>query len=239
MKNVLFVTNVVFLGIILFMSCNKADLATAPAVIQPCNPCTDHTKTGFTGITANRAKSMFNDYRTMNQPLLQIAEGNDDANRIWFSLENLKNFIWKVEQEVCKHPCARPLKLGIRIYYGRYPADMNVPGLTDLPDEYAQHHTLFMVPTYQDAVNDNIQWDFDPLHWGNSTCMPTPLVDLFKNISPAGIPFGNQESMFFSIAEKQYCKNADGSISQWGIMNHGNMNPPPPPGNIDGSGFIP
>ncbi len=230
MKNVLFVTNAIFLGVILFMSCNKADLATAPVAAQPCNPCTDHTTTPFAGITPSFAKKIFTNYKTLNQPLLQISEGNPDANSIWFSLESLKNFIWKIEKETCKHPCPNPLQLGIRIYYGRYPVNMNNPDVTGLPDTYAQHHTLFMVPTYQDLGNSNVHWDFDPWHWGTDNCKPAPLGDLMKN--PTFVA-ANKSMLLFSIKENQYFKSADGTLTQ-PVMNHGDMSPP---GTIVGMGL--
>jgi hypothetical protein len=237
MKKILIILNALLLGIIVFMSCNKRDTLAPVAVSRLCNPCTDHTSTPFTGITGNLAKSMFTDYKTYNQPLLQIDDATPDANRIWFSLEALKNFIWKVEQEVCRHPCADRLKLGIRIYYARYPGDMNVDGLSTLPDSYAKHHTLFMVPTYQDAVNSNIQWDFDPYHWGNNNCKPTPIAELLRGSSTSTSGLGAQKFMIFSIGGPQYYRGADGTLTDWTAMNHGNMAPPPPPGGIDGSGL--
>jgi hypothetical protein len=229
MKNVLFITNAVFLGIILFMSCNKADLAAAAVTPEPCNPCTDHTSTPFTGIKPSLAKKLFTDYKILNQPKLLIDKKIPDANSIWFSLESLKNFIWKIEQETCKHPCANPLQLGIRIYYGRYPSEMTEPGLAGLPTSYAQHHTLFMVPTYQDFVNSAVHWDFDPRSWGTDNCKPTPMSDLYNNPS---FVLANKEMLVFSIKEDQYFKSADGTL-QW-IMNHGDMSPP---GTIVGMGL--
>jgi hypothetical protein len=236
-KKVLIVTNAALLSIILFMSCNKTDLTTSPVLPSPCNPCTNHTGTPFVGISGNLAKSMFTDYKNQNQPLLQLDDGTEDANRIWFSLETLKNFIWKIEEEACKHACIRPMNLGVRIYYAKYPDNMNNPELNTLPANYAKHHTLFMVPTYQDISNNETQWDFDPWHWGSNACEPTPLVDLFKNASSVVSPFGANKSLILTLGETNYYKSANGTISEW-AMNHGNMNPPPPPpGSVDGSGF--
>jgi hypothetical protein len=242
MKQISVILNLVLIGIILFMSCSKRDAAVdnladeemAAALRTPCNPCTDHTTTPFEGLTATLAKSMFADYRNLNQPLLQIAPGIPDANRIWFSLESLKNFIWKIEQEVCKRPCAKPLKLGVRIYYARYPNSMTHPELVGLPEEYANHHTLFIVPTYQDETNSNINWDFDPWHWGTDPCKPTTMAQL---LGPTSLIPPGKKSLIFTIKENQYYKSATGALVQMGIMNHGNMSPPPVPGNVDGSGL--
>jgi hypothetical protein len=237
-KKVLIISNVALLGIILFISCNKTELGEAPVSPKYCKPCTDHSGTHFEGISGNLAKSMFTDYKNENQPLLQLDDGTEDANRIWFSLEALKNFIWKIEEAACKHPCIRPLNLGIRIYYAKYPANMNHPELNTLPDNYAKHHTLFMVPTYQDMSNNDIQWDFDPWHWGDKACAPTPLVELFRNPMITVDTFGTTKSLILTLGETNYYKSAGGVISEW-VMNHGNMNPPPPPppNTEDGTGF--
>jgi hypothetical protein len=242
MKKILIILNALMLGIIVFMSCNKRDTLAATTVASlcsPCGPCTDYSSASFPSISPYLAKSMFTDYKNLNQPLLQIDDGSPDANRIWFSLEALKSFIWQVEQEVCKHRCTTPLKMGVRIYYARYPQTMQHVDLTGLPSNYAKHHTLFMVPTYQDATNENIQWDFDPWYWGRSNCTPTPLAELIRNgVYPAPSSTGiSRSSIFFPNGAPNYYRNADGTISQWTAMNHGGMTPPPPPSNTDGTGF--
>jgi len=84
-----------------------------------------------------------------------------DATSVWFGLEDLKRFIWEIESKVCTWrascPQTPPLDLGIRIYYARYPdaTYTNSNGqkyFNDLPAEYENRHTVFMVPTF-DPVN--------------------------------------------------------------------------------------
>jgi hypothetical protein len=266
MKKVLFITNALLLGIILFMSCNKTEIggisnlsqgATLNQLSGPlieyegfptCNPCANNSGIQFDGIDAHLAKSLFARYKEENQPLLSEKLGGEDANRLWFSLESLKKFISEIEAEVYNRRSAKGLKLGIRIYYGKYPTSMDIDdGLRTLPDNYALHHTLFMVPTYEDTANGGTQWDFDPWHWGNNPnpYEPTTLADLFKDPK-----FPSRRSCFFSIAEKQYYKDNSCTIREWFrtspagflnrdglIMNHGDINPPPP-GGTRGSGFI-
>lgn len=251
MKKVLLFTNVALLSIILVLSCNKTDIVAdntsnestksatvskAPCQNENCMACTDHSSSRFDGIDPYLAKQLFVDYVDKNQPRLQIAENIEDANRLWFSLESLKNFIWQIEKEMCNKPCAREneLRLGVRVYYARYPSDMHIDGLRGLPKDYAEHHTLFMVPTYEDQTGTQV--DFDPWNWGNE-CTPTPLHKVFS----MGL-FLKKNSCFFSIAEPQYYKDKCGDAQPWmlrgqpfGAMNHGNLEPPPMGNN--GSGF--
>jgi hypothetical protein len=244
MNKILFLANMALLGIIAFMSCNKADLATdkttsehsvlATASRNPCQStncmaCTDHSSSRFDGIDPYLAKQLFVDYVDKNQPRLQIAENIEDANRLWFSLESLKNFIWQIEKEMCNKPCAREneLRLGVRVYYAKYPSDMHIDGLRGLPKDYAEHHTLFMVPTYEDQTGTQV--DFDPWNWGND-CTPTPLHKVFS----MGL-FLKKNSCFFSIAEPQYAQPWMLRGQPFGAMNHGNLEPPPMGNN--GSGF--
>jgi hypothetical protein len=253
MKKLLFLTNFALLGVILFMSCNKADLAADTAAVEHnsaantaskapcesgnCKACTDHTASLFAGIDPYLARQLFYDYKEQNQPRLRISETIEDANRIWFSLESLKNFIWQIEKAQCEQPCAKEkeLKLGIRVYYGRYPLDMHsAEGLRGLPKDYAEHHTLFMVPTFEDERGAQV--DFDPWNWGTN-CPPQSLRSLLLS----GV-FQKKNACLFSIAERQYYKDKCGDVQPWmwrgqplGIMNHGNMEPPP--SGLDGSGF--
>lgn len=228
------------------ISCNKTDMSptptsagttavkTKPGTILakgkgPCPDCYDHTATGFQGINTETALMMSNNYKNINQPLLEISPGNPDANSIWFSLETLKNFIWKIEEASCDMNCPTNLNLGIRIYYARYPVDVtSYNDLSDLVPEFSEHHTLFMVPTYQDPGNSQVHWDFDPWHWGNE-CYPKSMRSWF---STSFRPFGAEKSLIFSVGENQYFRNADGTLSS--ALNHGGLIPPYP---IDGTGY--
>jgi hypothetical protein len=213
-----------FAGIIIFMSCNKTEPSATTATTKPCPDCYDHARTPFKGINTETALKMSEDYKTINQPLLVIDETITDANSIWFSAESLKNFLWKIDQEACRRGCGESLKLGLRLYYGRYPnaADMALNNdLGNLPSIFQQHHSLFIVPTFQDALNPQIHRDFDPWHWGTNNCTPKPMADWFASGNRK--PFGNEKSLIFSIGENQIMKSGGGLTS---VMNHGGLIPP-------------
>jgi hypothetical protein len=237
MKTLLMITNMMLAGIIIFISCNKAEPATAtatPASARPCPDCYDHTRTSFAGIGTETAIQMSNDYKNLNQPKLIIDEVETDANSIWYSLETLKSFIWKIEQEACRRGCGDRINLGLRLYYGRYPDAARMaanPDLAGLPPSFQQHHTLFMVPTFQDPLDPQIHRDFDPWHWGSSTCTPKSMEQWFAMGSNK--PFGAEKSLIFSSSEIQYFRSAGGGGLVAG-MNHGNMIPP---GNDGGTGY--
>jgi hypothetical protein len=227
MRTFLIFSNIILVSIIAFMSCNKTPVPAAVTTARPCPDCTDHNLTPFSGVSTETALKMAGDYRITNPPL-PGTENEEDARSVWFSAETLKNFLWKAEKEICRRGCAGNLKLGVRIYYGRYP-NANLMSLNDdlagLDLDFASHHTVFMVPTFQDPLDPQTHWDFDPWHWGTSTCRPKTMRDWFASGNPK--PFGRDKSLVLSIGEKQFFKNADGSLSD--PLNHGNLIPPRPP----------
>jgi hypothetical protein len=112
----------------------------------------------------------------------------------------------------------------LRLYYGRYPNEAGMLAnndLSNLPPDFQQHHSLFIVPTFQDALNPSIHRDFDPWHWGSDNCTPKSMTEWFTVAGPK--PFGADKSLIFSIGENQVMKSAGGLVS---VMNHGNMIPP-------------
>ena len=245
MKKILITTNAVFIGIIIFLGCNKTDLTAAgdkagissnkSAVSTqidtktPCPGCYEYTDVGFKGVSTQTAFTMSNNYKTINQPLLQIDEAIDDANSIWFSLESLKNFIWKIEEAACKNNCRNTLGLGLRLYYARYPVSLDGydGDFDELSTDFVQHHTLFIVPTFQDAGNSQVHWDFDPWHWGDNPCKPISMAQWFNSGPvPGHKPFGDDKSLIFSINEDQYFRGPNGTLSS--VMNHGDLIPPYP-----------
>ena len=121
-----------------------------------CNTRWDYTNYNFAGIGANVAKTMSGNYQQINQPKLMIEGSIPDAKTMWLSLETMKAFIWKIEQAICNKGCSNNLNVGVRIYFGRYPTASvmaSTPDLSGLPASYQQHHTAFLVPTYQDPAN--------------------------------------------------------------------------------------
>ena len=241
MKKISITVNVLFLGIILFMSCNKTNINPsdkAEAVSSgkntsahgtnnhaskaDCPTCYDYSQTYLEGINTSTAITMSYNYKTIDQQLLNTTLPGDDANSVWFSLESLKNFVWKIEKAVCEQNCPDALKLGIRIYYGRYPQTMTGE-FAALDPLFAEHHTVFMVPTFQDAGNSTIHWDFDPWHWGKN-CKPTSMVEWFAG-SPR--PFDDDAALIFSIGGNQYFMNTGSGVLS-SAFNHGDLIPPYP-----------
>jgi hypothetical protein len=194
----------------------------------------DYATYQFGGISAIVAKQLSGDYQKFNQPKLMINGNIPDAKTMWLSLETLKAYIWKIEQAVCNKGCSANLNLGVRIYFGRYPVASVMaatPDLAGLPETYGEHHTAFLVPTYRDRLNPSVQWDFDPWHWGNNSCVPTSFKSWF-NTPEGGNPFGNEKSLILTLSEKQLFSTF--SQGQNPIQNHGGLIPPDP---NEGTGF--
>lgn len=204
---------------------NGGILATGPGTLS-CASRWDYTNYNFAGISAGVAKTMSGNYQQINQPKLMIEGGIPDAKTMWLSLETMKAFIWKIEQAICNKGCTNNLNLGVRIYFGRYPvasAMASTPDLAGLPATYQQHHTAFLVPTYQDPANASVQWDFDPWHWGNATCTPTSFRTWF-NGSEGRDPFGTDKSLILTLSEQQFFPSFNTNT----ILNHGGLTPPDP-----------
>ncbi|HAN65088.1 MAG TPA: hypothetical protein DCQ34_01800 [Chitinophagaceae bacterium] len=236
MKKLLIFSNILTLAVMMFMSCQKSNVGESyspgsqsaktggsyATVNRDCPDCYDHTNTPFEGVNAGTAWQISNNYKLYNLPQLEIDGVGQDANSIWFSLESLKNFIWQLEEEVCKRRCDKGMSLGVRVYYARYP-EVLTNDLADLDPAFAQRHTLFMVPTFQDEANSQVHWDFDPWHWGTDPCTPKPMSDWFRL---GNKPFGDENSLIFSIDESQYFMTGGGVLSA--AMNHGDLVPPYP-----------
>jgi hypothetical protein len=200
-------------------------------VAPTCTSRWDYTNYAFTGIAAGVAKTMSGNYQGINQPKLLIDGSIADAKTMWLSLETMKAFIWKIENAVCKKGCTNNLNLGVRIYFGRYPTAEGMaatPDLSGLPLSYQQHHTAFLVPTYQDPINANRQWDFDPWHWGTTTCAPTSFRTWFN--TGGRDPFGTEKSLILTLSEQQFFPSFNTNT----ILNHGGLIPPDPE---EGIGF--
>jgi hypothetical protein len=110
--------------------------------------------------------------------------GRADSRAIWFGLDRLKRFIYEIESRTGQnhnafYPNGYP-QLGIRIYFAEYPdsslwslqsSELHAKGYltTDLPytSDFANTHTLILVPTYQ---KDGMDIDFDASTGGGFTC---------------------------------------------------------------------
>ncbi len=117
-----------------------------------------------------------------------------DSRSAWYNLQDLKSFIKTIETLSNNGNCTSCPDLGIRIYFGEYPAD--IPGVlaygfssADAQDLIGKH-TLLMVPTYHD-INSNLEVDFDAASF---TCPGSSIFDTLHIASgsfPAMIPARN------------------------------------------------
>lgn len=111
-----------------------------------------------------------------------------DARAVWFKIDVLKQFINQIERETARNFKDHVASLGIRMYYGEYPAlNSNLWGTSALPageplhlERYAGMHTLLMVPTYFDRAK-NIQVDFDPAY--NNDGKPITMSTIYRSFS--------------------------------------------------------
>jgi hypothetical protein len=175
MKNVLMTANILLFVILLMAYTNKGEPAKRP------------TNTSVQlGIDPELSRQMLELYRERIWKTRNLGLARQDARSVWFSLDKLKAFIESIEQKVGGN-CSKSYGLGIRIYYSVYPdstvikADKKQKKYFDdhkLPMEYANHHTVVMVPTYWNE-SDGYNYDFDPrFRKRGASCEFAPIQDL-------------------------------------------------------------
>lgn len=193
MKKLLIFSNILFIGIIVFQSCNKNNSSAAD-----CGICKDYTGYPAQELEVNMLKAMSKNFDTTSSTFsrmlnYRVVRNNmglgQDTRSIWFNLDSLKNFIWQVESNACKAGCSKStqnLNLGLRLYYGRYPFRNYIQshGLTrlmGLNPSYENMHTIFMVPTYYDGTDNK---DFDPRYFSskNGQCVFDGVGDHLKQM---------------------------------------------------------
>ncbi len=119
-------------------------------------------------LTVDFIKAVVEQYKN-NQ--LKFATENlrmDDARSIWFDLPTLKAFIADVENQArIQNPDITDADLGVRMYYGAYPENMENP---DVDKEYRKRHTLVMIPTKKEKNESGEVYnqDFSPVDSGAS-----------------------------------------------------------------------
>lgn len=209
--------NCLLIGIILFQACNSSKIITpATPHSNPCLRCDEVSLADLHGMVSyETALKLSEDYVSDSGKKL-IWKGGDKTNRpdtrnVWFSLPKLKAFIGYVEQQACLAKCEKSKRLGIRVYFAKYPGSNNTP-LGILPDGYQNHHTVFFTATYYDAAA-KMNVDFDPAHV-KTGCGFSPIHDPLK------------DSVFMAIP----LLGSAGGDQQ----NHGGLVPPP-----DGKGAFP
>jgi hypothetical protein len=228
MKALLIITNVLFLSVIVYQNFWK-EPAYKPVLKNCDQQCSDYSLEPFKGISLSLAKRISDNY-VMDSGKKFVGNGAEntsieDARSAWFSLEIMKKFIWNIEHTACQQKCK--LRLGIRIYYAKYPDSIAIgvdPELKNIINpEYALHHTLFMVPTYE-RHEGNV--DFDPWHWGANSCAPEPIRELFAAGS-ANTVTAHSKSLVLIPGSANINQVKSGIPPSSAQQNHGDLAPPP------------
>lgn len=200
-KIALVFSNIVLLSLLLVSWNGKENSTTNSNIVQDC----DATNLNF--ITKEDAIELASNYdKSVNKINTSIRttipEWKEDSRCAWYSYEELSKylcFINKIHKNG-KNPNA---KLGIRIYYGRYPNDLSrsqeSQTLKTQDDRYKNKHCLFFVPTL-DATYTNGKGEQETIH-----------QDFFINQNQ-----NNQKGMIFFSAN--FALNSD--------KNHGSLEPP-------------
>lgn len=157
MKRLLIITNLFWMllvGAYFFNSCTKSSGTTALIL--------DYKNQKFESLPLASAELLASNYKKNYLKLINETYKTSDAKTIWFSLDDLKNFIWQVEYHAINAGAEiSPEDLGIRIYYGQYPTEAEIKNNASLQvlPEFGGKHTLFMVPT---VLQDTVNMEFDP-----------------------------------------------------------------------------
>ncbi len=106
-------------------------------------------------------QNLIDNYRQKHMTAINDTLGIEDAHSIWFDLPKLKKFIAMIETEAAKtNPDVTEDDLGIRFYYAAYPEHKNwdIMESHPVPQEYAERHTLVLIPTLK-KTNENGETD--------------------------------------------------------------------------------
>ncbi|GAA4158024.1 hypothetical protein GCM10022217_18740 [Chryseobacterium ginsenosidimutans] len=119
-------------------------------------------------MTCEFIQTLVDNYRKNHLVFVKDKLGIDDAHSIHFDLATLKKFISDIENETLKNnPNVTDQDLGIRFYYAAYPTvdNWSIMENTPIGTEYAERHTLVLVPTMkqEDENGEMLSYDFNPL----------------------------------------------------------------------------
>lgn len=223
MKTLSLALNVIFISVFIFYACsNSSSVGSsgdgAGACIQ--STCRDYTGLPIEGlISGSVLASMTEEYkrdpgkRYVSQSASAMERSNvEDARSIWFSLDKIKQYIWYIENQLCRSDCPASRKLGIRFYYMKYPANVGTAEapaeLQDVPRNFANLHSLAMVPGYM--IGDELV-DFDPRFIGPGCSLR--MLGKPKGQHQGGVNYADTAKIAFIL------KTGEGS-------NHGGLEPP-------------
>lgn len=114
-------------------------------------------------------KQLVDGYRNNHLEAINKALGFNDAHSVSFGLKTLKKFITDIEYQTKKrNPGIGIGALGVRFYYAAYPKESEWEHLENeksIGRDYAQKHTLVMIPTLKKKIGSGgyQDYDFNPL----------------------------------------------------------------------------
>lgn len=130
-------------------------------------------------MTYGTVSQMITHYKNNQWMLINGGMGISDARAACFDLDSLENYICHLKSMVATSGCPSLTDLGIRFYYAAY----SNPAPAGITPSYARKHTLVMIPTYKNALGNNV--DFDPGLIDEGSCLPIPLTRVAAS-TPAG-----------------------------------------------------
>lgn len=179
--------------------------------------CKDYSKEPVKSmISLDQAKSIADAYRADKSKALIEGTDTPDANAISFPLEDLKQYIWRIEDTLTKQGCnLEQLNLSFRFYYGKYPDSSQIKEYGVDP-AYALHHTVFIVPTYKGKSGEI---DFNPFNIGPDPKAPWPLATQMRR--------GGDDA---GMQKRSGGTDGGGGSGTTPAFNHGSLVPPPSSG---------
>lgn len=114
-------------------------------------------------------QQMVDNYRNNHLEAINRIMEIKDAHSVSFGLKTLKKFIGDIEFYAKKvDPRIADGALGIRFYYAAYPKANEWSGFEnekEIGKDYAQRHTLIMIPTLKKKASNGayLDYDFNPL----------------------------------------------------------------------------
>lgn len=164
------------------------------------------TVSGTNTIASELVQQLIGNYRNNQMQAVNKELGIIDSHAIWFDLPKLKKFIACVENEAAKaNPDVSEEDLGIRFYYAAYPKaeDWAIMESHPVEKEYAERHTLVMIPTLKkaDETGEMLNYDFCPSNSGSILAMasktgksagPETLAENHGILSPPESPKAEQ-----------------------------------------------
>lgn len=146
-------------------------------------------------MSAELIQKLIDNYRSNQLVNINEGLGIDDAHSIWFDLPKLKKFITTIEEEAKNlNPDISEENLGIRFYYASYPKNENwdIMESHSVPQEYAEKHTLIMIPTMKKTseAGELVDSDFNLISEGEINSGGIVLGENNGILIPPSPPFG-------------------------------------------------